>query len=288
MPDTLLRSAIPLAAAPMAGGPSCPELARAVASAGAFPFIAGGYRSAPALAAEIDEVGASTAAFGVNLFVPSTGVVDRREFARYASELAEASGVDGLIVQGPAAGGHSATFDGSRAIVEITTGELVRRIRRGSRLPIIAAGGVDGPRAVQALLNAGAEGVAVGTMLLRADEAGTSLTHRTALADPAFIETAITHAFTGRPARALRNGCIDRHEAGVISAYPAVHHLTRPIRAAAAALARRGSARARSSPALTRRSARSAAVAARLVRRGCCGAAARMAQCRHFREHTGP
>jgi NAD(P)H-dependent flavin oxidoreductase YrpB (nitropropane dioxygenase family) len=98
---------------------------------------------------------------------------------------------------------------------------------------VVAAGGVDGPDAVRRLLAAGAEGVAVGTLLLRTDEAGTSQAHRAALADPAFAETVVTRAFTGRPARALRNGFIDRHGSAAPDAYPAVHHLTRELRAAA-------------------------------------------------------
>lgn len=98
---------------------------------------------------------------------------------------------------------------------------------------MIAAGGVDGPEAVESLLAAGAVAVAVGTLLLRTDEAGTSPTHRQALADPAFTETVLTRVFTGRPARALRNGFIDRHQASAPTAYPALHHLTRELRQAA-------------------------------------------------------
>ena len=84
------------------------------------------------------------------------------------------------------------------------------------------------------LLAAGAESVAIGTLLLTADEAGTSATHRAALADPAFTETVITHAFTGRPARALRNDFIERHGRTAPLGYPAIHHLTRELRRAAA------------------------------------------------------
>ncbi|MYU09561.1 nitronate monooxygenase [Streptomyces sp. SID8361] len=147
---------------------------------------------------------------------------------------AQDAGVDALIVQGPAAGGHSATFDPARTPGPTSTAQLIRQIRSVVSLPLIAAGGVDGPDAVRDLLAAGAETVAVGTLLLRADEAGTSPTHRAALADPAFDETVITRAFTGRPARALRNGFIDRHDGNAPAAYPAVHHLTRALRQAAA------------------------------------------------------
>lgn len=147
---------------------------------------------------------------------------------------ARRAGVDGLIVQGPDAGGHSAVFDPARTPAPIETGELLRRVLREVELPVIAAGGVDGPAAVRRLLAAGAQAVTVGTLLLRAEEAGTSPTHRLALADPAFDETVLTRVFTGRPARALRNGFIDRHQRNAPTAYPAVHHLTRALRQAAA------------------------------------------------------
>jgi len=147
---------------------------------------------------------------------------------------ARAVGVDGLVVQGPAAGGHSGVFDPTRSPEPMETSELVGRVRTAVDLPMVAAGGVDGPDAVRRLLAAGAQAVAVGTLLLRTDEAGTSATHRAALADPRFAETVITRAFTGRPARGLRNAFIDRHEENSLTAYPAVHHLTRALRQAAA------------------------------------------------------
>jgi len=94
---------------------------------------------------------------------------------------------------------------------------------------------VDGPDKVAQILAAGADAVVVGTLLLRSDEAGTSATHRAALADPRFTETTITKAFTGRPARGLRNAFVDAHEATSPFGYPAIHHLTRELRGQAAA-----------------------------------------------------
>lgn len=147
---------------------------------------------------------------------------------------ARAIGVDGLVVQGAGAGGHSGTHDANRPPAPIPTEMLVWDVRAAVDLPVIATGGVDGPASVQTLLRAGAAAVAVGTLLLRTDEAGTPSTHRAALADHTFTETVLTHAFTGRPARALRNGFIDRHQATAPIGYPAVHHLTRSLRQAAA------------------------------------------------------
>jgi NAD(P)H-dependent flavin oxidoreductase YrpB (nitropropane dioxygenase family) len=87
------------------------------------------------------------------------------------------------------------------------------------------------------VLRAGADAAMAGTALLLADEAATVPTHRAALADPARSETVITRAFTGRPARGLRNRFIEIHERAAPLGYPAIHHLTAPIRRAAAAQA---------------------------------------------------
>ena len=144
------------------------------------------------------------------------------------------AGVDGLVVQGPRAGGHSGTFDPRRAVTDVPTADVVRAVRDVVDLPIVAAGAVRDGADARALLAAGAEAVAVGTLLLRATEAGTSPTHRAALADPAFDRTTLTHCFTGRPARALANDFVARHHAQAPYGYPELHHLTRDLRRAAA------------------------------------------------------
>ena len=77
----------------------------------------------------------------------------------------------------------------------------------------IAGSKVPAERVNPARRYAGAAAVMVGTVLLRTDESAATQTHKDALADPAFTRTVLTHAFTGRPARALKNGFIDRHQA---------------------------------------------------------------------------
>jgi nitronate monooxygenase len=58
--------------APMAGGPTTPELVATVGEAGGLGLLAGGYLTAPQLAAAIAEVwDASSRPFGINLFVPA-------------------------------------------------------------------------------------------------------------------------------------------------------------------------------------------------------------------------
>lgn len=63
--------AIPIVLAPLAGGPSTPELAAAVSNAGGLGFLAAGYLSAAELADRRRRLAELTSRpFGVNLFVP--------------------------------------------------------------------------------------------------------------------------------------------------------------------------------------------------------------------------
>jgi nitronate monooxygenase len=141
--------------------------------------------------------------------------------------------VDGLVVQGAAAGGHAGTFD-ARVPVERPLTDLVAEIRAAVDLPVLAAGGVMTPTAVATTLAAGAETVMVGTALLLADEAGTSKAHRAGLLDTD-RRTTVIRGFTGRPARGLVNTFVERYDAHAPLGYPALHYVTRPIRRAAAA-----------------------------------------------------
>lgn len=151
------------------------------------------------------------------------------------ARAAEEIGADGLVVQGPAAGGHSGTWDPARTVVDVDTADVVASVTAVTGLPVMAAGGVDGPDRVARLRTAGAEAVVVGTMLLRTHESGASATHRDALVSPRFAGTVVTRAFTGRPARALRNDFVARHDALAPHGYPQVHHLTRELRRRAGA-----------------------------------------------------
>jgi nitronate monooxygenase len=154
-----------------------------------------------------------------------------------AEEAAQArgAGVDMLAVQAVVAGGHSGTLSPRRPLTPVPLVELVEQIVATVGLPVLAAGGLATPSAVADVIRAGAAAAVVGTVLLRADESGASATHQAALTDPSRTETVLTHAFTGRPARGLRNAFIDAHEAQAPLGYPALHYLTSPLRKAAAA-----------------------------------------------------
>jgi len=145
------------------------------------------------------------------------------------------AGVDILAVQASVAGGHSGTLSPQQPVMPVPLIDLVEQIVATVPLPVLAAGGLATPTAVAEVIRAGATAAVVGTVLLRAVESGASATHRAALTDPARTQTVLTRAFTGRPARGLRNMFIDTHEAQAPLGYPAIHHLTSPLRKAAAA-----------------------------------------------------
>jgi NAD(P)H-dependent flavin oxidoreductase YrpB (nitropropane dioxygenase family) len=146
---------------------------------------------------------------------------------------AEAAGVDALAVQSSAAGGHRGVLRPEQPTDDRSLTDLVTDIGRHTSLPVFAAGGISTPAQVAATLAAGAVGVMVGTVLLLSDESGASATHRAALAEGS-RDTVVTRAFTGRPARGLRNEFIDRFDGVAPFGYPALHHLTSPLRKASA------------------------------------------------------
>ncbi|WP_160664469.1 nitronate monooxygenase [Pseudarthrobacter sp. ATCC 49987] len=191
-------------------------------------------------------------AFGL----PGTGVVRALQRAGSAvlatvttvAEALEAAGqgVDALVVQHGSAGGHSAAFqprpagsdtghDGSHDGGQPgPTAELVAKVRTAVGLALLAAGGVMDRAGLEEVLAAGAQAAQLGTAFLRTDESGARQLHKDALASAHFTQTQLTRAFTGRPARALVNEFVRDHP-DAPEAYPAVHHLTAPLRAAAAA-----------------------------------------------------
>lgn len=282
--------------APLAGGPSTPELAAAVSNAAGLGFLGGGYLAPDELAARMRRTRALTAQpFGVNLFVLRERPVDAAAVDAYARRLAGeghdvgeprfdddafaaklelareaevvsftfgcpdlgavesmhdaganvwitattvdeaveavATRADALVLQGEEAGGHRGGWDDDDD-ADLPLLELVAGVRREVDVPLVASGGIATRDDVEAALAAGAAAVQVGTAFLLCPEAGTSEPHRRAL--QAGGETAITRAFTGRRARGIVNRFMREH-ADAPQAYPHVHHVTAPLRAAARA-----------------------------------------------------
>jgi nitronate monooxygenase len=140
------------------------------------------------------------------------------------------AGADALVVQGIEAGAHRGSFDDDeREGVGLLA--LLQLVAAAVDLPMVATGGIATGRGVAAALAGGADAAQLGTAFLLAPEAGTAPAHREALRGDR--GTALTRAFTGRTARGIANRFLTEHGADAPRAYPEVHHLTAPLRAAA-------------------------------------------------------
>ncbi|MGW0943374.1 nitronate monooxygenase [Streptomyces sp. NPDC002623] len=148
----------------------------------------------------------------------------------------ERAGADAVIVQGVEAGGHQGTHrdnpENDRAGIGLLS--LLAQVRATVGLPIVAAGGLMRGSQIAAVLAAGASAAQLGTAFLATPESGAHAVHKQALTNPLFVRTELTRAFSGRPARGLVNRFLREHGPYAPAAYPEVHHLTSPLRKAAA------------------------------------------------------
>ncbi|MFI5688523.1 nitronate monooxygenase [Streptomyces sp. NPDC051636] len=148
----------------------------------------------------------------------------------------ERAGADAVIAQGVEAGGHQGTHrdipetDGSG----IGLLSLIAQVRETVGVPIVAAGGIMRGSQIAAAMAAGASAAQLGTAFLATPESGANALHKQALTNPLFARTELTRAFSGRPARGLVNRFMREHGPYAPAAYPEVHHLTSPLRKAAA------------------------------------------------------
>ena len=152
------------------------------------------------------------------------------------AQAAQEAGADLICVQGVEAGGHQGTHrdnpeaDGSG----IGLLALIAQVREAVQLPIVAAGGIMRGAQIAAVLAAGADLAQLGTAFLVTPESGAPEPHKKAMTDPLFTRTELTRAFSGRPARGLVNRFLREHGPYAPAAYPQIHHMTSPLRKAAA------------------------------------------------------
>lgn len=154
------------------------------------------------------------------------------------AKLAEEKGCDIVVAQGSDAGGHRGTFDIGRHPygANVGTFSLVPQVADQVRIPVVAAGGIMDGRGLVAALALGAQGVQMGTRFLTAAESGAHPAYRKALLASSEEDTVITKAFSGRPARGIRNAFIDYVESSGIEPlpFPTQNTATGDIRRAAA------------------------------------------------------
>ncbi len=159
-----------------------------------------------------------------------------------ATTLAEAqrlaaAGVDAIVAQGAEAGAHRGSFLAPFEDSMVPLAQLLRDICAAVAVPVIASGGIMDGRDAAAALRAGAAAVQLGTAFLPCPESGAPDAYKRALLAAKADTTVITRAFSGRPARGLKNAFIamvDGKEDAILP-FRQQNDLTRPMRNAAGA-----------------------------------------------------
>ncbi len=154
------------------------------------------------------------------------------------AEILEAAGIDAIIAQGNEAGGHRGTFASPSAQAQIGTMALLPQIADAVSVPVIAAGGIMDSRGIMASMILGAAGVQMGTAFVPCPETGVNPAYIKRLLEAKAGDAVLTDAFSGRPARLLRNRLIDVLEANsdLKLAFPEQLSMTRGLRATAASI----------------------------------------------------
>jgi nitronate monooxygenase len=240
---------VPVVQAPMAGAAGG-RLAGAVSAAGALGMIGVGPATDPAWIREQHGIATQAAGekpFGIGLMAwvldtrpeqldavldtrPAFASVSFGDVSPYVRPLQEAgvlvfsqvgtveeavaaekAGVDAVVARGGEGGGHGRN--------EVATLPLLQHVLDTVRLPVLAAGGISGPRGLAAVLAAGACGAWVGTAFLACPESMTQDVGRERLLAASGTSTVYGRVFdvgqrTAWPeqfgGRALRNAYFDR------------------------------------------------------------------------------
>ena len=134
------------------------------------------------------------------------------------ARAADMAGVDVIVAQGAEAGGHRSVWR-KDAPADVGTFALVPEVVDAVRVPVVAAGGIADGRGLAAALALGAAGVLLGTRFVATRESMAPDFWKQAILRATSDRTTVTRAFTGLPARVLRNKLqidYDRSEAPVL------------------------------------------------------------------------
>lgn len=172
---------------------------------------------------------------GITTFATATSIREAQEITH--------SGVDFIVAQGIEAGGHRGVFRLDEDDQQMSTFTLLQAIRHVSKLPVIAAGGIMNGSGISAMIKAGAEGVQMGTAFVLCPESAANDAYRHALRSGLEVNTVMTSAISGRPARCIKNAFCDytlKFTKDSIPPYPLAYALGKALSAAASAKGEHG------------------------------------------------
>lgn len=140
--------------------------------------------------------------------------------------------IDAICLQGTEAGGHRGSF--IEPFQYLALDDLLEKAIIMTDKPLIVAGGIATKNRMDQLLSAGATAVMLGTLFVVSEESGASSAYKEAILQATMDETVMTSAFTGKPARGIRNSFIDKMLMLPVAPFPYQHDLTKGIRSRSA------------------------------------------------------
>ncbi len=135
-----------------------------------------------------------------------------------------AAGVDVIVAQGSEAGGHRSTGvkPASPEAASVGALALVPQVVDAVPVPVVAAGGIADGRGLVAALALGASGVLLGTRFVATRESLAPEFWKKSLLERESDATTVTDAFSGLPARSLRNAFADEYRRSGAPVFPAL------------------------------------------------------------------
>ncbi len=151
------------------------------------------------------------------------------------ARAADMAGVDVIVAQGAEAGGHRSVWR-AEARADVGTFSLVPEVVDAVKVPVVAAGGIEDGRGLVAALALGAAGVLLGTRFVATKESTAPEFWKRAILESSSDRTTVTRAFTGLPARVIRNAFQEAYEQSNAPVLPGLLQsaLEQPIWTAAA------------------------------------------------------
>jgi len=119
---------------------------------------------------------------GIKVFCDVTNI-------QYAEKVVSL-GADAIIAVGAEAGGHAG---------KIKIKDLIKQLKSNFDIPIVSAGGVATKSQIEEMLDAGADGVSVGTVFIASKECGVSGDYKQALIDYGAEDVVLTSNLSGSP-----------------------------------------------------------------------------------------
>lgn len=119
-----------------------------------------------------------------------------------AAKIAEKSGAAAVILEGKEAGGHLGTLE--------PMFDVLPRIVKSVRIPVIAAGGILHGEDIAKALRAGASGVQLGSRFALSNEANADIAWKMACINAKPEDVVLVESPVGMPGRALKNNFVRR------------------------------------------------------------------------------